>query len=115
MWDAISRAMYRMLAVLVWIPVTKAMRRVVHMAWRAARPANPPHNPKRPETRFADALIWSAITGVSWGMARLVSSKATAEVWRAVIGTEPPGTKPKRAPEVPEAISPPPAASDRSS
>jgi hypothetical protein len=116
-WNALSKVMYRTLVLLVAIPVAKAMNRLVNMAWRAARPDNPPHNPKRPNTRFADAVTWSAITGVGWAATKLVTSRASAELWRAAIGTEPPGTPPKaaRAQEEKGPISPLPAASDRSS
>jgi Protein of unknown function (DUF4235) len=115
-WNAISKVMYRTLALLVAIPVAKAMNRLVSMAWRAARPDNPPHNPKRHDTRFADAVTWSAITGVGWAATKLVTSKATAEVWRAAIGTEPPGTQPRAGSQEEKGpISPLPVASDRSS
>jgi Protein of unknown function (DUF4235) len=116
-WNAISKVMYRILLLLVAIPVAKAMNRLINMAWRAARPDNPPHNPKRRNTRFADAVAWSAITGVGWATTKLVTSKATAEVWRVVIGTEPPGTPPPtaKAQEEKGPISPLPVASDRSS
>jgi Protein of unknown function (DUF4235) len=116
-WNAISKVMYRMLTLLIAIPVAKAMNRLINAAWRAARPDNPPHNPKRHNTRFIDAVTWSAITGVGWAATKLVTSKATAEMWRAAIGTEPPGTPPKptQAQDEKGPISPLPVASDRSS
>ena len=115
MWNAISKVMYRILAILVAIPVSGAIRRLTHTAWRAARPDNPPHNPWRRDTRFADAVAWAAIIGAGRAATRLVTTKTAAEVWRAVIGTEPPGTPKAQAENPKDPISPLPAATDRSS
>ncbi|HEX2307277.1 MAG TPA: DUF4235 domain-containing protein [Jatrophihabitantaceae bacterium] len=97
MWNAISKVMYRILTVLVAIPVTRAVSRMVTLAWRAARPQNPQHNAWRHDTRIIDAITWSMIVGAGRATRRLVTTKASAELWRAVIGTEPPPVASKRA------------------
>jgi uncharacterized protein DUF4235 len=115
-WNAISRVLFRILTILVAIPVTKVVRRMVHTAWRAARPNNPPRNPWRHDTRVIDAMTWALIVASGRAVRRVFTAKASAELWRAVMGTEPPGTRLQGAPaEAQAAVSPLPVASDRSS
>jgi uncharacterized protein DUF4235 len=116
-WNVISRVLFRILMVLVAIPVTAAVRRMVNMAWRAARPNDPPHNPFRHDTRVIDAMSWALIVGGGRAARRIFTVKASAELWRAVMGTEPPVTRPMAAEAQEEkgAITPLSAASDRSS
>ena len=96
-WNAISKILFRFLTALVAIPVTRVTRRMVKTAWRAARPDNPPRNPWRHDTRVLDAMTWALIVAAGRGIRRVFTAKMSAELWRAVIGTEPPPTKSTRA------------------
>ena len=116
--NAISKVLFRFLTTLVGIPVTRVTRRMVNTAWRAARPDNPPRNPWRHDTRVIDALTWAFIVAAGRGVRRVYTAKVSAELWRAVIGTEPPPTKntrTRKGAEQQDAISPLLAPSDRSS
>lgn len=115
-WNVIAKFLYRILSILLAIPVAKAVSRLVDKAWLAARPRDPQHDPKRNDTKLADAVAWAAITAAGATTAKLVTTKGAAEVWRLVIGTEPPTKKSKKKhKDEKDAVSPLSAASDRSS
>lgn len=115
-WNVISKLLFKVMRILVAIPVAKAVSRLVDKSWQAARPRDPQHDPKRHDTKIADALTWAAITGVGAAATKVITSKGAAEMWRVVIGTEPPAKKKKeKQADEKDAISPLSAASDRSS
>jgi hypothetical protein len=95
-WTAISKILFRFLTAFVAIPVTRATRQMVKTAWRAARPDNPPRNPWRHDTRVIDAMTWAFIVAAGRAVRRVFTAKVSAELWRAVIGTQPPPTKNSR-------------------
>ena len=59
--------------------------------WKAARKSDPPSNPANPSTQWAEALAWTAASGVAVGIARLLASRGAAEGWRRYTGALPPG------------------------
>ncbi|MDQ6938041.1 MAG: DUF4235 domain-containing protein [Actinomycetota bacterium] len=91
MWTLLSKLLYRILSILVAIPVGRAISRLVEHAWTAARPDHPPRDPKRAETSWRDAITWAVISGVGVALRKLVATKGTAGAWRAIVGTPPPG------------------------
>jgi membrane protein required for beta-lactamase induction len=115
-WNVISKVLYKVLTLLVAIPVAKLVSRLVAKAWQAARPEDPQHDPKRHDTKIADALTWAALAGVGTAASKVLTSKGAAELWRASIGTEPPAKKSKKKKQADEkaAVSPLTAARDKS-
>lgn len=96
MWNVISKLLYRVLTLLLYFPIARLVRTAAQHVWVAARPGDPPKDPKKADTSWADALTWALISGVGTAVGRLITTKGAAGAWRAIIGTEPPGhdTKP---------------------
>jgi NADPH:quinone reductase-like Zn-dependent oxidoreductase len=68
-----------------------ATRNLLRAAWRRTRGGDPPTNPAAPGTRWSEALIWAASSGVALAVTRLVAQRGAAEAWKAKTGTYPPG------------------------
>jgi NADPH:quinone reductase-like Zn-dependent oxidoreductase len=68
-----------------------ATRKLLRAAWRRTRGGDPPTNPAAPGTRWSEALIWAASSGVALAVTRLVAQRGAAEAWKAKTGTYPPG------------------------
>ena len=88
--NAISKLIYRLLSLLVAVPISRIIKKLVLQAWKAARPNDPPRDPKKADVGWLDALIWAVISGAGSALAKLISTKGAAGAWRAIIGTEPP-------------------------
>jgi hypothetical protein len=81
----------------VGIPVGIATKRVVEGAWHATRGEEPPRKPSDPGVRWADAIGWAALSAAGIVAAELATRRGAEEVWRRVIGTEPPPPKQSKA------------------
>ncbi len=86
-----AKLLYRVLTVALSVPIAKVIRALTNKAWVAARPNDPPKDPKKADVGWSDALIWAAIAGVGTALAKVLSTKGAAGTWRAIVGTEPPG------------------------
>jgi len=80
----------KIVTLLVAIPVGKATKKVVNGAWSAARSPDTPRQPAERGVRWGDAIGWAALSAAGVVLADLVTRKGAEEVWRTVIGTEPP-------------------------
>ncbi len=104
----------KIMTMAVGIPVGIATRKVVEKIWVAAGPDRP-RSASDDGVQWTDAIAWAALTGVGMTIADLATRKGAGEVWRTVIGTEPPQTiKPKASkrvaaakPKFPAAVQPP--------
>lgn len=94
-WNIISKLLFKVLTIIVAIPVARGVGKLVEHGWTAIRPEDPQRDPRKRDTQMRDALTWAALTGVGAAATKLVTSKGAAEVWRAAIGTEPPAKKSK--------------------
>jgi hypothetical protein len=88
-----SRFAFKILSTVVAIPVGKALASGTEKVWRTARPENPPHDPRKVETSWKDALIFSVVTGLGAAAAQLLSTKGADTAWRAITGS--PSPRPK--------------------
>ena len=88
-----SRIVFKLLSTVMAIPVGKAVAKATGRAWTAARPDNPPHDPKEVQTNWADALIFALITGLGAAVAQLLTTKGADTLWRALTGR--PAPRPK--------------------
>ncbi len=68
-----------------------ATRTLLRAAWRTTRGGDPPTNPAAPGTKWSEALIWAASSGVALAVTRLVAQRGAAEAWKARTGAYPPG------------------------
>jgi hypothetical protein len=81
-----SKLAFKLLSAIVAIPVSRAIRKATAKAWVTARPDNPPHDPRKVETSWQDALIWAGVTGFGAALAQLLTTKGADTVWRAATG-----------------------------
>jgi hypothetical protein len=104
----------KIMTIAVGIPVGIATRKMVEKIWVAAGPDRP-RSASDDGVQWTDAIAWAALTGVGMAVADLATRKGAGEVWRTVIGTEPPQRiKPKASkrvaaaqPKFPAAVQPP--------
>ena len=92
-----GRVSMKIMTVLVGIPVGMATKRVVERTWSTARSADTPRKPADRGVRWGDAIGWAALSAVGVVVADLVTRKGAEEVWRTVIGTDPPAQPPTKA------------------
>lgn len=86
-----AKILYRVLTLALSFPIAKAISTLTNKVWAAARPNDPPKDPKKADVGWTDALIWAGIAGVGTALAKVLSTKGAAGTWRAIVGTEPPG------------------------
>lgn len=104
----------KLMTMAVGIPIGVVTRKAVERIWVAAGPDRP-RVATEDGVQWADAIAWAALTGIGMAAADLATRKGASEVWRTLIGTEPPATiKPKASkrvsaaePKFPEAVQAP--------
>lgn len=93
MANAAARLVMKGFSIAVGIPVGKATKRLVDEVWATTRPNDPPRKPNEAGVIWRDAIIWAALSAVGVVVADLVTRKGAEEVWRTLVGTEPPPPK----------------------
>ncbi len=68
-----------------------AASRGVTAAYRKVRKSDPPVNPADPETDWAEAIAWAALSGLVIGLGRLAAERVAARGWVRATGSPPPG------------------------
>lgn len=68
-----------------------AVRNLLMSAWRGIAKNDPPNNPADPATSWGEAILWTAVTGLAVGVARMVASRGAAAGWQKATGSLPPG------------------------
>jgi hypothetical protein len=103
----------KVLTIAVGIPVGIITRKAVEQIWVAAGPDRP-HKADDDGVQWADAIAWAALTAIGMVVADLATRKGAEEVYRTVLGVEPPLVKAKASkkvakaePKYPAAIAPP--------
>jgi hypothetical protein len=104
----------KVMTMAIGIPIGIATKNVVEKIWIAAGPDRP-RTAADDSVQWADAIAWAALTGVGMAVADLVTRKSATEVYRTLLGAEPPSSiKPKASrrvsaaePRFPEAVQPP--------
>jgi hypothetical protein len=88
-----GRLVMKVLSLAVGVPVGIASKRLVQRAWAAARPDDPPREAKQAGVLWGDAIGWAVLSAASGVIAQLVTRRGAEEVWRTMLGTEPPAPK----------------------
>ena len=97
MANIIGKIVMKILTIVVGIPVGKFVKRLVEQAWAAARPEHPPRRPAEPGVRWGDAVGWAALSAAGVVATDLLTRRGAESMWRAVMGTEPPPSKKRKA------------------
>ncbi len=85
------RLLWKAAGSLSGIAAGSATRALLRAGWRRTKGDDPPANPAAPGTRWSEALIWAAASGVAIAVTRLVAQRGAAEAWKASTGDYPPG------------------------
>jgi hypothetical protein len=96
MANAAGKITMKIMTIAVGIPVGIATKRLVNGAWNMARTEDTPRKPAERDVRWGDAIGWAALSGVGVVVADLVTRRGAEELWRTLVGGEPParpGTK----------------------
>lgn len=103
----------KVLTIAVGIPVGIFTRKLVERAWIASG-ADRPRTVSDERVQWADAIGWAVLTGVGMAVADLATRKGAEEVYRTLLGGEPPVVKTKASkkvakaePKFAESIAPP--------
>jgi hypothetical protein len=87
----------KLLTIAVGIPVGIVTKKLVDRVFVTVRPDAEGRAPSDPGVRWSDALSWAAISSVGIVATELLSRRGAEEVWRTIVGTEPPPPKPPKA------------------
>lgn len=68
-----------------------AAKKILETAWEKSTGKTPPRNPESPETTWAEAAGWAVLSGVVYGLARLVATRQAAKYYRRSTGHLPKG------------------------
>jgi hypothetical protein len=93
MANPVGKLSFKIVSIVIGIPIGILTRKTVERLWLAARPDDPPHEASDPAVTWGDALGWAALSAAGVAVAELVTIKGAASVWRALTGGEPPASK----------------------
>lgn len=85
------RLLWKVVGSLSGVAAGVATRGLLKTCWRRTMGGDPPTNPASPTTRWSEALIWAAASGVAMAVMRLVAQRGAAEAWKATTGSYPGG------------------------
>ncbi|PZS20427.1 MAG: hypothetical protein DLM57_01615 [Pseudonocardiales bacterium] len=85
-----GRVTMKIMTVVVAIPVGIASKAVVVRVWSLARPADAPRKPGEKGVKWGDAVGWASLSAAGLVVTNLAARKGAEEMWRTVIGGEPP-------------------------
>lgn len=91
MGNAVAKAGWKITGLAFAIPAGIAARKAMDLAWKKTRKTDPPANPAAPGTSWGEALVWAAVSGIAFAIARMVAARGAAATWRSLTGGLPPG------------------------
>ena len=65
-----GRIGWKIVAAAFAVPTGIAVRKAIETGWRKTRNDDPPKNPAAPGTGWSEALVWAAVSGIAWSIAR---------------------------------------------
>jgi NhaP-type Na+/H+ or K+/H+ antiporter len=84
--ESIARKLYSGLAALLAAAIA---RMIVKRLWVKTTGKIPPEQPESPQVHWAEAVGWSALSGTSVAVARLLASRRAAGAWKRVSDESP--------------------------
>ncbi|MDQ3392882.1 MAG: DUF4235 domain-containing protein [Bacteroidota bacterium] len=67
-----------------------AVRAIISQGWKAIKHEDPPKNPESNDVELKEAIMWTLITAMTAGIARLFAHRSAAVGWKKVTGQMPP-------------------------
>jgi hypothetical protein len=77
-FESVARKVYAAVATMIAAKITRA---VIQRVWVRSTGKEPPEEPESPKVHWAEAVGWSALSGTSVAVARLLAARRAAEVW----------------------------------
>jgi hypothetical protein len=68
-----------------------AAKKILQLVWTKSTGKAPPSNPESPTTNWAEAVGWAVLSGVVYGVARLIATRQAAEYYKRSTGHLPEG------------------------
>jgi len=90
---AAGRIGWKVVAAAFAVPTGIAVRKAIESGWRKTKHDDPPMNPAAPGTKWSEALIWAAVSGIAVASARLLATRGAAATWKSLTGKLPPGVE----------------------
>jgi hypothetical protein len=84
--ESIARKIYTAAAAVLAATIA---RKLLEKVWVKATGKVPPENPESPDVHWAEAVGWSALSGTSVAVARLLASRRAAGTWKRVSEDSP--------------------------
>ena len=80
--------LWRVLATLATVAAGAVAQRALATAWRAVTGEKPPGLPESPETRLAEAVVYSMLAGAVLNVVRVVATRQAARYYAQRSGGE---------------------------
>ena len=93
MAGAAGRIGWKVVAAAFAVPTGIAVRKASESGWRKTKHDDPPMNPAAPGTKWSEALVWAAVSGIAVASARLLATRGAAATWKSLTGKLPPGVE----------------------
>lgn len=90
MANVAGRLTMKIMTIVVTIPVGIATKAVVVRAWSLVRPADAPRKPGEEGVKWGDAVGWASLSAAGLVVTNLAARKGAEEMWRTLIGGDPP-------------------------
>jgi hypothetical protein len=85
----VNSILWKVLSAVSAVAATVAADRTLTLLWRGATGDQPPTVPEDPETDWAEAVAWAALSGAVMGVARLLATREAAQYYVKSTGELP--------------------------
>lgn len=89
MTSTLHKLTYNLVAAGMALLAARVITAGMEKGWGVIQNNRPPEDPEDPETSWQEALIWSIVTGVVVGAAKLIIKRGTAAGWIRLTGHNP--------------------------
>ena len=84
-----ANTLWKVFATAATLVVGHAARDLTRAGWRSVKRKDPPLNPASNKTSWQEALLWTAFSSLIVGLARLLTRRSAASVWKSLTGRFP--------------------------
>ena len=63
-----------------------AAKKLLKTVWEKGTGKPPPANPESPETTWVEAVGWAVVSGIVYGIARMIATREAAEYYKRSTG-----------------------------
>jgi Protein of unknown function (DUF4235) len=89
---------WKVVSLLTGLLAARVAGSLLNSTWRKlANAPHPPTDPESPDTSWAEAVAWAALSGAAIGLTRFAAARGAAAAWVKKRGTLPPGVGKRRA------------------